>query len=101
VPNCIALPSTRLLRLSSVRPMDIKAIIARAELMSSRSEKDPAAPPGRASATLDALVSYLDAICWEWATTSEVDRLAAVRLAADTAKRIQAWVATGTPGGSA
>jgi hypothetical protein len=72
--------------------MDMTTIIARAQLAGS--PPDPAASSEwrRASATLEALVSYLDAICDEWATTSEVDRLAAARLAADTARRIQGWV---------
>jgi hypothetical protein len=66
------------------------AIIARAELSESRGADG--SQWHRACATLDALVSYLDAICEEWATTPEPDRLAAARLAADTAARIQSWV---------
>ena len=65
------------------------AIIARAELEG----LPPQVPAGqhKASATLDALARYLDAICSEWATISEADRLAAVRLAADTACRLRSW----------
>jgi hypothetical protein len=71
--------------------MDMTAIIARAELEGFPAE-GPAGPgQHKASATLDALARYLDAICSEWATISEADRLAAVRLAADTARRLRSW----------
>lgn len=43
-----------------------------------------------AAASLDALVAYLDALCLEWATTPEIDRLAAAGLAAETARKIRA-----------
>jgi hypothetical protein len=72
--------------------MHMSAIIARAELEGFTPE-GPAGPgQHKASATLDALARYLDAICSEWGTISEADRLAAVRLAADTAHRLQSWV---------
>jgi hypothetical protein len=73
--------------------MDIKAIIARGELVGCHAPSQPSVPSGKASATLDALVSYLEAICSEWGATPELERLAAVRLAADTAMRIQEWAA--------
>ena len=78
--------------------MDIKAIIARGELEGCHAPGNPGIPAGEASATLDALASYLDAICSEWAATPELERLAAVRLAADTAKRIQGWMAADARG---
>jgi hypothetical protein len=62
----------------------------------------PATPPSEeAAATLDALVAYLDAICSEWAATPEVDRLGAARLAADTARQIQALFRAGSEAGPA
>ena len=79
--------------MSSVIGMHMTAIIARAELEGYRAETTPENRWERASATLDALVRYLEAICAEWATVTEADRLAAARLAADTARRIQGWVA--------
>ncbi|MEA2505870.1 MAG: hypothetical protein QOH48_488 [Actinomycetota bacterium] len=78
--------------------MDMSAIIARAELTGAQPAPDNHSEWRKASATLDALVSYMDAICAEWAATPEVDRLAAARLAADTARRIQAWVGSGLKG---
>jgi hypothetical protein len=98
VPKCIALVPIPHLPVPIVTGMHMTAIIARAEL-----EGFPPGPPAepsmeKTSATLDALARYLDAIGSEWATISEADRLAAVRLAADTARRLYGWVATG--GGS-
>lgn len=95
--RCIGFASTRTCRPSNVNAMNMTAILARSQLACSQLDPDGSGWR-RASPTLDALVSYLDAICDEWATTSEVDRLAAARLAADTARRIQEWVGPNGPG---
>jgi hypothetical protein len=62
--------------------------------------REPDRPLERASATVDALVSYLEAMCTEWAATPEVDRLAATRLAADTARQVQGWLKAVGEGGA-
>lgn len=68
------------------------AIIALSVPPGFHAHREPDPPLERASATVDALVSYLEAICTEWAATAEVDRLAATRLAADTARQLQGWL---------
>jgi hypothetical protein len=86
--------------------MNMTGILALADLTPSLPERKPARglEPGHcldeAVATLDALVAYLDAICSEWAATSELDRLGAVRLAADTARQIQALLRSASGPGS-
>jgi hypothetical protein len=85
--------------------MNMTGILALADLTPSPPDRKPAElEPARrldeAVATLDALVAYLDAICSEWAATSELDRLGAARLAADSARQIQALLKTASGPGS-
>ena len=68
------------------------AIIALSVPPGFQSQREPDPPLERASATVDALVSYLEAMYTEWAATAEVDRLAATWLAADTARQVQGWL---------
>jgi hypothetical protein len=72
--------------------VNMTAIIALSVPSGFQPPREPDAPLERASATVDALVSYLEAMCMEWAATPEVDRLAATRLAADTARHVQEWL---------
>jgi hypothetical protein len=97
--NCIGFASTCPVRVSSVIPMNMMAIIALADLTGPRPPDESSIPLEKAASTLDALVSYLDAMCAEWAATPEVDRLAAVHLAADNARQIQGWLKTISEGG--
>jgi hypothetical protein len=76
--------------------MNMTSILALADLTRSGlgsgppSERQPTRRLEEAATSLDALVAYLDAICLEWVTTPEADRLAAAGLAAETARKIRA-----------
>jgi hypothetical protein len=85
--------------------MNMPNILALADLSGARSAMGPEPEEPRsgpeelgahmdeAAARLDALVGFLDAICREWATTPETDRVAAAGLAAEIARKVRALVA--------
>jgi hypothetical protein len=78
--------------------VNMTAIIALSVPPGFQPRREPDPPLARASATMDALVSYLEAMCTEWGATAEVDRLAATRLAADTARQVQGWLKAAAEG---
>jgi hypothetical protein len=98
--KCIGFASTSGPGISSVVDVNMTAIIALSVPPGSHPRRDPDPPLERASATVNALVSYLEAMCTEWAATPEVERLAATRLAADTARQVQDCLRAAKEGGA-